>query len=596
MATSRERFLIESAERMNRVLDRDRLLQTVRDLTREAVGADACSVLLPGESGDHWDFPLAYNQTGTAAAEVAPTLRCEEGLAGWVMEHEAAALINDTDNDPRVVHLRHDGRQRYRIHSILAVPLYRGTKVIGVLEALNARSPEGFTPADLELLAALGNQASVALENSRLYSLVRREKRTNEILYRLGLGLARTLNLDELLPLVIELLGETIDFDAVGIYLYHRGSGELEWFQGHGYPEGSEEQVRLKVGQGAVGWVAERREAVVMSDVARDGRYLNARPGTRSEMTIPLHAGDELVGVLNLESDRVGAYGDEHLRLLSAFGNQAAIAIQRAWLHNQAIEKRRLEEEVHIARRIQRRLLPSEEPVLEGLDIAAFNHPSLEVSGDVYDFIEITRHQLGIMIGDVSGKGIPAGIIMATFRASLRAEIRNNYAISTILDKVNRLMVESLEEGAFVTAVYGVLDRRTGRFTYANAGHNPPLLVRASGRIELLEEGGTILGSFRDSPYREGMVDLEVGDRLAFYTDGITEAFSPAGEMFGMDQLAELLRTGADGESSRTTCRRILEAVRDHVHGGHMEDDLTAILLQLVHPAAQDDSRDGGYP
>jgi sigma-B regulation protein RsbU (phosphoserine phosphatase) len=585
-----ERFLIESAARLNQVLERQRIYEAVRDLVTHATQAEACSLLLLNGALKRWEFQIAYNRL--VQPDEVPPLVQGQGLAGWVAEHEASAVVPEAAADPRLRHLV-DRQLGFEVRSVMAVPLLRASRVFGVIEALNSRRPEGFTGADLELLEALANQIAVALANARLYELVRREKRANELLYRVGLALSRTLRLEELLPLVTQLLRELIDFDAVGIYLYDPETRMLEWFHGHGYHEGSEEQVRLKIGQGAVGWVAEHREALIIPDVHADPRYLNARPGTRSEMGVPLVAESELVGVFNIESDAPNAFNERDLRLLSAFGNQTAIAIQRARLHDQAIEKRRMEEEIRIARRIQRRLLPSADPVFAGLDIAAFNHPSLEVSGDVYDFLEITSDQLGILVGDVSGKGIPAGILMATFQASMRAEIRNNYAISVILNKVNRLMHESIEETAFVTAVYGVFDRARRRLTYSNAGHNPPVLLRASGAVEWLREGGTVLGVWPDAEYTEAFVDLGPGDLLVFYTDGISEAVSPTGEMFGAEHLLETLRACPPDESARGVCRRILEAVHRHCGHTHMDDDLTAVVLRPTASGAQDQPAGG---
>jgi len=585
-----DRFLIESAARLNQVLERQRIYEAIRDLVTQATQAQACSLLLLNGALGRWEFQIAYSRL-VKPGEVPP-LEAGQGLAGWVAEHETSAVVPEAAADPRLRHLV-DRQLGFEVRSVMAVPLVRASRVFGVIEALNSRRREGFTSADLELLEALANQIAVALANARLYDLVRREKRANELLYRVGLALSRTLRLEELLPLVTQLLRELIDFDAVGIYLYDPEARTLEWFHGHGYNEGSEDQVRLKIGQGAVGWVAEHREALIIPDVHADPRYLNARLETRSEMGVPLVAEGELVGVFNIESDTLNAFDERDLRLLSAFGNQTAIAIQRARLHDQAIEKRRLEEEIRIARRIQRRLLPSADPVFAGLDIAAFNHPSLEVSGDVYDFIEITSDQLGILIGDVAGKGIPAGLLMATFQASMRAEIRNNYAISVILCKVNRLMRESIEETAFVTAVYGVFDRRRRRLTYSNAGHNPPLLLRATGAVEWLREGGTLLGAFADAEYTESIVDLERGDLLVFYTDGISEAMSATGEMFGSERLLETLRACSRDDSARSVCRRILEAVHKHCGHTQMDDDLTAIVLRPTAAEAQDQSSIG---
>jgi serine phosphatase RsbU (regulator of sigma subunit) len=576
---SRESLLIESAARINGVLEHRLLLEEIRDLSCESLNAQACSILLENSSHSCWEFHLAQNEL-TDPGRTRP-LSFGEGLAGWVGDRAEAVLVNDTTADPRL-RSRVEREVPREFRSVMAVPLRRGTKVTGVLEVLGSRRPEGFTQEDLGLLEAFGNHASVALANAHLYEMVRREKRANELLYRVGLALARTLRLDELLPLLGDLLAEMIAFDALSIYLYHRGSGLLEWFHGRGYPAGSEDLVRLKVGQGAVGWVAAHKEALIIPDTSRDDRYQEARPQTCSEMAVPLMAEGELVGIFNLESDALYGFHNRDLRVLLAFGNQAAIAIQRAYLHNEAIEKRRMEEEIRIARRIQRRQLPVEEPDLPGLDIAAFNHPSREVSGDVYDFIPIAEDQLGILIGDVSGKGVAAGIMMAAFRASLRAEIRNNYAISVILSKVNRLLWESTEDTAFVTGVYGVLDLKRARLTYANAGHNPPLLMRRDGEVQWLDEGGLILGCIPEATYREAIVDLRGGDTLVFYTDGITEALSPDQEEFGQEGLLKLLRPIGTEVTARDTCLRLLEAVHTHAGSAQMSDDLTAIVLRIA--------------
>jgi len=429
-------------------------------------------------------------------------------------------------------------------------------------------------------------------DTAGLHDALERERRRNELLSRVALELARTLRLEEILPLMITLLRELIDFDAVSIYLHPPGSDELNWFYGLGYPSGSEEQVRLKLGQGAVGWTAQHEEPLILPDAVADPRYLAARPETRSEMIVPLIVQGQLVGIFNLESDRQDAFHQHDLELLQAFGLHGGIAIQRAWLHAEGVEKRRLEEELAIARRIQLRLLPARAPEIPGLDLAAFNHPSQEVSGDLYDFVTITSDQVGLIIGDVAGKGVAAGLLMATFRASLRAEIRNNYAISVILGKVNRLMWESVEETAFVTAVYGVLDWPRRRLTYSNAGHNPPILLRAGGRVELLEVGGPLLGAFPDAAYCEAFIDLEPGDVLVCYTDGITEACSPEGEMFGLERLTALVQARPPDEPARVLCERILEAVRGHSHEVHAADDLTAVVARVLSGRDQGPARD----
>ena len=249
-----------------------------------------------------------------------------------------------------------------------------------------------------------------------------------------------------------------------------------------------------------------------MADVRNDPRYRNARDETRSEMVAPIKIGSEVIGAFNLESDEPDAYEVEDMELLMAFAAQAAVAIERTRLHEEVLEKRRLEEEVTIGQRIQRSFLPSRNPEVRNFDIAGANYSSDRVGGDYYDFIRIADEHLGIVVGDVSGKGIAAALIMAAFRASLIAEIRNNYAMRTTMSKVNRLLWESVEPDRFVTALFGVLDVSARRFTYVNAGHNPAVLYRAAtGLFDTLEPTGPLLGTFETATYKERIAEIRPG-------------------------------------------------------------------------------------
>src|SRR2546421_664104 len=215
-----------------------------------------------------------------------------------------------------------------------------------------------------------------------------------------------------------------------------------------------------------------------------------------------------IIAAFNLESDRANNFGEKDLEWLSVLATQVAIAIDKARLHEELLEKKRLDEELHIAHEVQLSLLPTAAPKLPGLDIAGMNVPSRDVGGDYYDFIPIVAGHLGIVVADVVGKGIPASIIMASFRAFLRAEIRNNYAIQTIWSRVNNLLYEILQIHQFVTAFYGVLDLERRRVTYSNAGHHPALLLRPDGQWRQLKRGGTGLGIFEGAAYEEEFIDF----------------------------------------------------------------------------------------
>lgn len=213
--------------------------------------------------------------------------------------------------------------------------------------------------------------------------------------------------------------------------------------------------------------------------------------------------------------------------------------------------------------------------------MAGFNSPSSEVGGDYYDFIPITDMDMGVAIGDVTGHGVGAALLMANFRACLRIESRNNFAIRTILGKVNDFLYETNLPESFVTAVYGVLDRRHHNFCYANAGHNPPFRLRRDGSVDLLEEGGLLLGAFPDVSYKETVLPLAPGDILVFYTDGVTEAQDAAGVEFGFERLKSLVIEYRDLPASDMV-RRIARAVHEYPSGASNQDDLTLSIIKYA--------------
>ncbi|MGH7197409.1 MAG: PP2C family protein-serine/threonine phosphatase, partial [Candidatus Omnitrophota bacterium] len=431
-------------------------------------------------------------------------------------------------------------------------------------------------PLERLLLILFGLQ----LEGNRKEEQLKSEQLGRELLSQTGKVLASSLELSEVLEVIMDALKVLIPYDAAGVFLINKKLQEVEEIATRGYDPSLESDLKLKIGQGLIGWVAKTSQPVIVPDVHQDNRYVTARVTTRSEMVVPITSGERVIGVFNLESDQPDAFREEDLRLLADFAAQAALSIERAQLFAERVQKRRLEGELAIARQIQHSFFPRRIPELPGFDLYGANVPSSEVGGDYYDFIPIVENQVGIAIADVSGKGIPAALIMAAFRASLKAEIRNNYAIRTIMAKVNSLMHESIEAGNYVTAFYGVLDSAKKIFTYCNGGHNPPLVLRAGGSPEYLSKGGVALGIFADSTYKEKPIPLQGGDILVFYTDGVTEARNEKDEEFGLARLERLVE-----ENRGLPAREIYRAIEGEVtrfQNYRRQDDFTLIVLKVL--------------
>ena len=569
----RLQFLVRASRELA-LLKRDELARRARDLLLRASGFSEFSlwVLDP-----RTEVLFPWTLCNTPVLGRRPRLIVGRGVAGVASAEERPAFY-PTLEESQYAPEEWGGRPRSLIQGVLTLPLRRAGEPLGVV-VLSKLDPAIPPEEDLSFLRELSIQLSIAVGNARIYAEATREKVQNHLLLELGTKISVSLDTSQLLEQILDLVFQVVRYDAAGIYLVDRKTQWVNEQAIRGYEQNREEAVRLKVGRGLIGWVAKTGRPVIVPDVLRDDRYVKARAETRSEMVAPLRAGSEVIGAFNLESDEPDAYEPEDLELVMTFASQAAVAIERTRLHAEVLETRRLEEELSIGQRIQKTFLPERDPKVPNFDIAGAYYSSGLVGGDYYDYVRITEGHLGIVVADVSGKGIPAALIMAAFRASLIAEVRNNYAIRTVFAKVNRLLWESIEIDRFVTAIYGVLDLQGRRFTYVNAGHNPGLLYRAAtDAFETLDSTGPLLGTLEGATFKERQVEIRPGDILTLYTDGITESMSATNELFGEERLMDVVRSRRAGPAAE-----IVRAIRETVSayaGGEPDDDLTIVLLK----------------
>ena len=396
--------------------------------------------------------------------------------------------------------------------------------------------------------------------------------------------ISRSLDLQEVLNLVMDTLDSLIPYDAAGIFVLQCVGDEPCTFKAEavrGYDIDELSELHLKLGEGFIGSVAVTGKPIISHDVREDPVYVNARDRTRSEMVAPIISNDEVIGVFDLESDELNAYSDDDLQVLTLLASQVAIIIEKVMLHEQLIEKKRLQGQLEVARQVQLELLPPNDPELPGFDISAYNFPTEEVSGDYYDWVRIFDDQIGLVIADVAGKGIPAALLMVFLRASLRAATHIGYATHISMSKVNFLLWESIERNQFITAFYGILDASNRTLHYSNAGHNPPLLIDAQGTARFIEWGEQPLGMFRDTRYHEHYHTFRPGEILVLYTDGVTEALSPNGEEFGRDRLITAVKRG-----STLSARELIASMQRDVYqwtdGVGLTDDATFFVIKAV--------------
>ena len=316
-----------------------------------------------------------------------------------------------------------------------------------------------------------------------------------------------------------------------------------------------------------------------------------------SELLLPLAVRDKLLGFISLgPKQSEEPYTGSDVRLLKSVAAQTGMALENANLMreiaNEVSQRERLNREVEIAREVQERLFPQKLPAIAGLDYAGHCRPALGVGGDYYDFLGLPQGHLGVAIGDVSGKGIAAALMMASLQASLRGEAtRAPENLAAAVANINRLVYEASSENRYATFFYGQYDPVHRKFDYVNAGHNPPMLFHRVNRqttVTRLEVGGTVVGLLETFPYQQGCVSLAPGDLLVAYTDGISEAMNTADEEWGEEQIMETVK-GCAGLAAQDILRRVFTAADQFVAGAKQHDDMTLVVMRVVSEPAETD-------
>lgn len=384
------------------------------------------------------------------------------------------------------------------------------------------------------------------------------------------------LDLDQLIEQIVCEVAHSYDLVEANVYLYEHERAELVLAGVHGCTVHGKGR-RLKIGkEGLVGYAAATGQMRYAPDVHADQYYIACEACTRSEVAIPLHVEERLVGVFTASHPELDAFCPQQLKMLEALCGNIAVAVHHARLFQfERQEREQMTREALEARSIQQALLPRSSPYVPGFAISGLCVPAGAVGGDWYDFIPMDNGLWALVLADVSGKGTAAALLMAATRGILRSLADACCSPGEVLQRLNRLLVEDFPPARFVTMVYAVLDPARRTLTYANAGHLQPLLIQDHEARFLNTEEGMPLGLAHGS-FSEVEVQLKPGSRLVLYSDGITEAEDPDEEQYGQLRLKEhLLQSDASPES-------LLEDVRSFANGSGLHDDATVINIRML--------------
>ena len=430
-----------------------------------------------------------------------------------------------------------------------------------------------------------------------------------DFLHGLGEAFTETIRAADLHRLIVEGAARVLDAQGGALYMMERAGGKLApAFISKGCPPfidvpthilqqaasnsaALESYLRLHAiapGEGIIGRVWQTREPVLLTDLANAPELAGLRGtslGAASVMVTPLLYGKQNMGVLALGNGPSSpSFTQSDFVVFKSIAEQSAFALYNAIIYSEANEKKRLDHDLEIARDIQRILLPSEAPVVPGFEISGLNIPARQVSGDYFDYIEVDKDKLGVAIADVSGKGVPASIIMAICRSVLRSQATGNPSPADVLQKVNRQLYPDIKEDMFISMAYVILDHAQSTVTLCRAGHDAPILFDHETRTATpVKPPGMVVGidsgSVFDRITGDFLLSLKRDDCLLLYTDGVTEALDANGDEFGPERMIECVRTSAP-EGAPAIITRIIDELRAFVGAQPQNDDITLIAIR----------------
>jgi sigma-B regulation protein RsbU (phosphoserine phosphatase) len=561
--------LAEIGEEVNASLDLDEVLAHTAVLIKRHIDYELFGVLMVDGNYLVHRFAIGY------PAGLAENLRVPigQGITGTAAATGHSVRVSDVTVDPRYINAIDS------VRSELAVPLMLRGKCTGVLD-IQSRHLDYFTTDQQNILTLLASRLAVAIENARLFQKVRTQAETLLLLNEVSREISSILDVEELLRRAAELVKRVIDYQILSIMLYDEAQHVFRHRVDVKHGQRVQGKLRVAASEGIVGAAATLREPVIVPDVTADPRYLMVNPETRSELAIPMMHKNRVIGVLDLESPQLNYFTDEHVQTLTILAANLAVFLENARLYEQvAQDEARLERDLQAAKRIQGALLrpvPSED---FGVDLAARYLSAREVCGDLYEFLRYGPQQLGIALGDVSGKGTAAALYGAVVIGIMRSLAPQKLQPAEMLREMNKLVGERRIEGRFMTACFATWQKGRQKLRVANAGQSQPLLYK-DGRCDRIELAGFPLGIFEEVQYEEWGVTLESGDILMFHSDGIAETANSEGQFFGTSRIKRLIEQHHEVTAAEMA-DIILREVDWFAQSAPLSDDRTLVVLKV---------------
>jgi len=563
-------FLLEISSLTSQTLDLDQLLGEVAAIIKQAVPHDLFAIFLYNDRQKSLSLRHGIGHREEHIKNLS--LGLGEGIVGTVAATRQPLLVRDVRQDPRYL------ASLDAVRSEMAVPMIARGKLVGVID-LQATREAFHSDKDLALLSVIASRVAFSIENARLHRRVQRNNQTLRTLADLARELSSILDLDQLLERLAGSIKHLINYDAFSIMLVDDQQTLLR----HRYSKRFDERLKLDnipLGKGVTGAAALERTAMRVADTRSDPRYIPTHPDIRSELAVPLITQDRLIGVMDLESEALSYFTEDHARLLSLLAPQIAVSILNARLYEElATREQSMEQDLRAARRLQKILLPREAPSIKHLDVAFHAKPAREISGDIYDFFEHAGDYSMFAFGDSSGKGAAAALYGALVTGLLRSLAPRRRGPAMLMRSINETLMERKVDAQFVTLLVALWDGQSREFIMANAGSIPPFVCR-QGKVRRLDVGGVPLGLLEQQEYEETVFATLPGDVILLVSDGIEDQVNPDGKQYGQSRLMRFIPGVCD-----LTAAEIVKAIDTDVetfrNGAPVQDDQTIIVIKV---------------
>lgn len=570
-------YLLEVAGLMSETIDLDELLESVTSVIQQVVPSQLFAILLYSEKKRQLRIRHAVGHREELVRNMVISLG--EGLTGIAAETRQPVVVNDVLSDPRYL-MTMDA-----VRSEMAIPMVIGRKLVGVID-MQSIELNAFSADDRALMVLLASRIAAFIQNARLYRRVQRQMRMLRTLKKISVELSSILAVDELLKKIADRLRRLINYDAISVLLVDEDKKLLR----HRFSIRYDKRVEIDnipMHSGLTGAAIQSGRPVKVNDTAADPRYIASHEDIRSEVAVPLIRHGKPIGVLDLESDHLGFFTDDHVRILTLLAPHVATAIENARLYEElARREQRFDQDLRAARKLQKVLLPRVAPPISGLEIALGARPAREISGDIYDFFDCDKCGSLVCFGDSSGKSAAAALYGALVSGLLRSLAGVCQRPADLMAHLNETLLERRVETKYVTMLLMLWDAGSRSFHMTNAGNTPPMVCRGE-KVFSIDVAGIPLGLLDGRAYDEVVFQAEPGDLILLHSDGVadqlrhTEEEDEEAADFGVKRIEKLLAKVRDRPVNEIV-GNFFDELNVWAAGAPITDDQSILVMRVL--------------